>query len=684
MVYDDDREQTSLEMKKLFTPPHTCYIEQRAYTTKGWRWLSWSDTAVLDENNNVVSIIGVGHDIHEKKIAKDKAKSLSKIVEETHDEIYVFDLDSYNFIYLNHSAMNNLGYSAGEIAQMNPVDIKPEITPEEFQTLINPLLEGTESSIGFETVHKRKNGSLYPVEVHLQVIEYEGQKAFCAFIRDISKRKEASEQVVKTNLLLRTIIDNLPDAIYMKDTEARKVLANRADVENCGCESEEQLLGKNDFDLFPQELAQHFWDDDQKVLNDGISVINREEILTNRFGQTKILLSSKVPLKDSDGNIIGLIGIGKDVTREKEAESEMIKLARAVSQSPVSIVITTPDGRIEYVNPKFTQVSGYSFEEVLGKNPRILKSGQHDKEFYQEMWKKLKAGEDWQGELLNRKKNGELLWESAIISPIVDDNGNTSYFVGVKEDITEKKKMMKELIMAKDRAEESDQLKSSFLANMSHEIRTPLNSILGFSNFLASEENLTEEEKSNFSAIINKSADSLLQIINDIIDISSLETGQLQIFPVQLKISPILKSLHTVFSRKKLEMSKANIEIKVTDIPHILIYADENRLIQVFTNLLNNSLKFTKNGTIEFGIEKAGDEFVTMFVSDTGIGIKAEYHHSVFERFRQGETSKNREFGGNGLGLSIVKNLVELMGGKIWLESEVDKGSIFRFTLPVH
>jgi hypothetical protein len=501
-------------------------------------------------------------------------------------------------------------------------------------------------------------------------------------IFDITQRKEAADQIIQSKLLLRTIIDNLPDAIYMKDAEGKKLIANKADVENCGVDSEEELLGKDDFELFPPEMAQHFWEDDLTVLKKGIPVINREERLTNRSGQTKMLLSSKVPLKDADGNIIGLVGVGRDITREKEAEAESVKLAKAVSQSPVSILITDPKGNIEYVNPKFSEVTGYSFENVIGKNPRILKSGHHDKLFYREMWKKLEAGKDWSGEILNRKKNGELFWESTTISPILDDKGKTLYYVGIKEDITEKKKMMEELVRAKEHAEESDQLKSSFLANMSHEIRTPLNSILGFSNFLVSEESLSEDEKSQYSGIINKSADSLLQIINDIIDISRLETGQLQLFPGIYELSPVIKSLHTVFLRKKLEMGKGNIEIEVETKPGVKVYADENRLIQIFTNLLNNSLKFTEKGSINFGIEDFDDKFVTMFVADTGIGIKKEHQQAVFERFRQGENNKARAKGGNGLGLSIVKNLVELMGGKIWLESEEGKGSVFRFTLP--
>ncbi|HPR33966.1 MAG TPA: PAS domain S-box protein, partial [Prolixibacteraceae bacterium] len=497
-------------------------------------------------------------------------------------------------------------------------------------------------------------------------------------IHALESLKVSEEELQKTNKLLRIIIDDLPDAIYMKDEYAKKVIANKADCENCGCETEDELIGKDDFDLFPKDIAERFWADDQRVLKEGVPVINRIERLVNNNGKVKWLQSSKVPFRDASGKIIGLVGVGRDITREKEAETESLKLSKAISQSPVSIVVTDTKGIIEYVNPKFSEVTGYSFDEVKGENPRILKSGQQGKEFYQYMWQDLLAGKDWKGEFLNRKKNGELYWENAIISPILNDEGGISHFVAVKEDITEKKKILEELVRAKEKAEESDLLKSSFLANMSHEIRTPLNSILGFSNILTMDDDLSPHEKSEYSEIINKSADSLLQIINDIIDISSLETGQLQIYTVRMNLSSILKSLYTVFTRKKLEMGKNHIELKIIDEPGIQIVADENRLIQIFTNLLNNALKFTDAGEIVFGVEGVGDTHVTLYVSDTGIGIPKEMHQSVFERFRQGERSKTRAYGGNGLGLSIVKNLVELMGGAIWLESEPTRGSVFR------
>jgi PAS domain S-box-containing protein len=379
-------------------------------------------------------------------------------------------------------------------------------------------------------------------------------------IADITEIMTSTETIQRANTLLRTIIDNIPDAIYMKDIDGKKIIANKADILNCGANSEEELIGKTDFDFFTEDIASKLWEDDLQVLKSGIPVIQREDKLSTLKGDEKWVSTSKIPFKDKRKKIIGLVGIGHD--------------------------------------------------------------------------------------------------------------------------ITERKQILCELIEAKEKAEESDKLKSAFLANMSHEIRTPLNSILGFSNFLTSDYELSLDEKTEYSDIINKSADSLLQIINDIIDISSLETGQLKTFIKPISANQVLRSLHLVFSRKLVEINKSHIILELLVDEEITILADENRFIQILTNLANNAMKFTSKGTISFGIESHDVSMVVFVVSDTGIGISPEMHDSIFERFRQVENDKSRTFGGNGLGLAIVKNLVELMGGCISIESEVGKGSTFRFTLP--
>ena len=238
--------------------------------------------------------------------------------------------------------------------------------------------------------------------------------------------------------------------------------------------------------------------------------------------------------------------------------------------------------------------------------------------------------------------------------------------------------------MSKEKAEESDRLKSAFLANMSHEIRTPLNSILGFSDMLTEDSELSQEAKEEYSSIINRNADNLLQIIDDILDISKLDTGQVKITKKPIDLLQTLNELYTQFQRKISETGKENIvlKLKIPDFP-VSINTDRVRFNQIVSNLLSNSGKFTHSGEIEFGVMEITGQQITFFVSDTGIGIEKAVQSAIFERFRQASDSTTKLYGGTGLGLAIVKNLVELMGGEIYLESEIGKGTTFKFWLPI-
>jgi signal transduction histidine kinase len=248
-------------------------------------------------------------------------------------------------------------------------------------------------------------------------------------------------------------------------------------------------------------------------------------------------------------------------------------------------------------------------------------------------------------------------------------------------DITVMKKTEEELIKAKERAEESDRLKSAFLANMSHEIRTPLNGILGFTELLKTSE-LTDKEQDDYLEIIRKGGDRLLKIINDIIDISKIESGQML---VSISKTNISEQLQTVYSFFKPEAdSKRIMLINTNESPaeDTIIDTDAQKIYAIHTNLIKNAIKFTQSGFVEFGFEKR-NAHLEFFVKDTGIGISSEQKEFIFERFRQGNDTLTRNFEGTGLGLSISKAYVEMLGGKIWVESEYGKGSVFHFTIPV-
>jgi signal transduction histidine kinase len=259
-------------------------------------------------------------------------------------------------------------------------------------------------------------------------------------------------------------------------------------------------------------------------------------------------------------------------------------------------------------------------------------------------------------------------------------NGKSVGRVWSFRDITERRKAEKDLIAAKEKAEESDRLKTAFLHNVSHEIRTPMNAIIGFSTLL-NEPDLTEEDRHQYVDIIFQSGSQLLSIINDIVDIANVETGQAKINMRKVNLNAIMKSLNDQFI---INVKQNNISISLKsslsdDDSNVL--TDSTKLVQILTNLINNAVKFTKNGKIDFGYTLK-DKFIEFFVKDTGIGISPEFHSRIFERFYQVDNAVSRQYSGTGLGLSICKGYVELLGGTIRVESEFGKGTMFVFTIP--
>jgi len=397
-------------------------------------------------------------------------------------------------------------------------------------------------------------------------------------------------------------------------------------------------------------------------------------------GEIYFEAASISPIIDEKGSITHFLALKEDITERKLSERKIKTLRLAIEQSPSSIIITNAEGKIEFVNTKFTKQMQYTLDEVAGKNPRIFNPGHQTNEVHEFMWRNLHNGNSWQGEFLNRKKDGTLFWENVIIAPLLEESGRLSNYILVSEDITEKKKMVNDLMLAKEKAEESDRLKTAFLHNISHEIRTPMNAIVGFSEFL-NDPGLLPEKRKFFTSIIIQSSEQLLSIITDIINIATIEAGQEIIHEKEINLNSLCELIYeqyiTVSKNQGIELSYT---YTLTGNDAIVI-SDETKLKQVLGNLVSNALKFTTKGHVRFGYT-VKNNFLEFYTEDTGIGVSPELHEEIFKRFRQAEYSAARHFGGSGLGLSISKAYVELLGGKIWLTSETGKGSIFYFTIP--
>ena len=392
-----------------------------------------------------------------------------------------------------------------------------------------------------------------------------------------------------------------------------------------------------------------------------------------------------------------IFGIWLDITEHKRVEEEFHKLSRAVEQSPSIVVITDVTGDIEYVNPKFTAITGYRAEEVLGKNPRLLKSGKQHPEFYQKLWKTITSGAEWQSEFCNKKKNGELYWEFASISAIRDPDKKITHWVKVAEDITEYREAQAALQQAKESADAANKAKSEFLAHMSHELRTPLNGILGYIQILKRDQHLRETQKHAIDTI-HRSGEHLLRLINDILDLSKIEAGKIELEPTEFLLSASLKMVVEMATIRAEQKNLTFIYNESPELP-LLVYGDENRLRQVLLNLLGNAIKYTKTGSVTFQVSKCkistrqpaiqgnSQEFnshpttrIRFQVEDTGVGIPHEKIDKIFHPFQQVGTQRFATEG-SGLGLAISYQIVGKMGSRIHVESTEGAGSIFWFDL---
>jgi two-component system, sensor histidine kinase and response regulator len=377
--------------------------------------------------------------------------------------------------------------------------------------------------------------------------------------------------------------------------------------------------------------------------------------------------------------------VQKTAAQEKLQHSlrELEDLKFALDQHAI-VARTDARGFITFVNDKFCTVSKYSREELLGQDHRIINSKYHPKEFFTDLWTTIKSGRVWKGEIKNRAKDGSFYWVDTTIVPFRDHFGKPTQFIVIRMDITGLKKIETELRASTDAAEAANRAKSEFLANMSHEIRTPMNGIIGMTE-LALDTKLTTEQR-EYLGMVKTSAASLLVLINDILDFSKIEAGKLDLdvgdFPLRQSVGETLKTLGFRAHEKGLELAW-RVEPDVPD----YLSGDISRMRQILVNLVGNAVKFTERGEVVVEIERdpGSTPEVTIIhfrVRDTGIGIAKEKQAMVFGAFTQADSSTTRRYGGTGLGLAITTRLVELMGGKLWLESELGIGSTFHFTIP--
>ncbi len=752
----------------------------------------FNSNATIDTIKGLTALEKVEADLFESE------KLYKNLVERLPDGVYK-STNRGKFIEVNRAMVEMLGYNSKE--ELLAIDITKELyfQPEDRESTV---LQEKHEEMGTFRLRKKDGTEIWVEDHKWYTLDENGEILFReGVIRDVTQRRKSEKAIADERILLKTLIDNLPDAVYVKDILGRKLISNKADLEILGSTGESNVYGKTDMESsYPGDALQTF-KDDMTVIQSAKPILNKLEFFIDHQGAERYFLTNKIPLSNDNGEIIGLVGFGHEVTKEKQTEQKIIQFSKGIEQSPASIIITDISGNIEYVNSKFIETTGFSLDDVKGQSPRILQSGHTPGKEYERLWETVSSGNEYHGEIQNRKKNGELFWESVQISPIRNESNNIISYMAIKEDITsrkksdleilklsvaieqnpacvvitdtfgvieyvnkkfvaisgyskqtligttirilkpghtskhiyadiwnkllagnewkgehqnrtkskeiywesvqissirnpegkitnfivlsenisERKKMEKELIAAKEKAEESDRLKSAFLANMSHEIRTPLNSILGFSDLLTAP-NLDTESRKEYASIICSSGNNLLSIINDIMDISKIEAGQITLIKHEFSANKLISKIQKEYTIKARSKGIEIILKPQTTAQELIIKSDEFRIKQVLINFIGNAIKFTDSGYIEIGVDLVKTS-ILFHVKDTGIGIPKEFHDKIFDRFRQVEAAHTRKYGGNGLGLAITKNLAELLDGRIWLESEPNVGSTFYFAL---
>ncbi len=627
----------------------------------------------------------------EQRLAAVIGQSLAGVAE--------IDLDR-RLVYVNNRLCEILGYSRDELLGRRLEEFVPpedaSITRAQFEVFLN--CNAIPAAI--ERCLRRSDGMPVWTRVSGAAIHDSAGNpvSVLCILLDITERKLAEEALREERQRLASIIrasnvgtwewDLRTGGVAFNDRWSEIAGYSLAELAPVSMETWRQLAHPDDYQASQNLLEKH--------LRNESAYFAAESRMRHRDGSWLWVLDrGQVTSWTSDGRPLLMRGIRQEITRLKQMTDRLRTFSKAIESSPWMVMIADPEGRIEYVNPAWEQVTGFRLDEVVGQNPRFLQSGVHSREFYAQLWGEITTGRVWRGELRNRKKKGECYWESAAIAPLLDDTGRISHFVAVKADISERHAMEDKIRqwnaeLERKVAERTAELtaanasKDEFLATMSHEIRTPMNGVIGMTGLLL--DTALDDDQRHYAEAIRSSGESLLALVNDVLDFSKLEAGKLGLELLDFNLRDLLESFAAplaVRARcKGIEFDCAaepNVPVKVTGAP--------GRLRQILTNLAGNAVKFTEHGQVTVRVslvaETETDVLIRFAVRDTGIGIPPELQQKLFQKFTQADTSTTRRYGGTGLGLAISKQLAEMMGGEIGVNSQPGVGSEFWFTVPL-
>ncbi len=657
---------------------------------------------VLDDQGRTIQIAIFGTDITERQQAEQRLRESEEryrtIFNHTADAVLILDLTG-NLLAVNDQACRQYGYAREDFLKLHITDID---TPEDAVHAPERLaLLDQQGEAKFEAVHRDARGRVFPVEARSTKILLDGRPSLLNVFHDTTERKRAEKLLFEAKERLALALAAADQGIYDLNVQTGEVIVSSEYA---------TMLGHN-----PAHFTETIATWTARLHPDERDAITKicQDYLDGRLPEYRVefrqktasggwkWISSvgKIVERDADGKPLRMLGTHTDIDARKATEERLRTLSRVVEQSPESIVITNLAAEIQYVNEAFTRATGYTREEMLGQNPRILQSGKTPASTYAAMWDALHQGQVWEGEFHNRRKDGREYVEWAIIIPVRQLDGRITHYAAIRNDITERKRLgaeldrhryhLAELVAertaqlneARARAEAASQTKATFLANMSHEIRTPMNAIIGMTH-LALKTEPTPRQR-DYLLKIQRSSDHLLGIINDILDFSKIEAGKLGIEQTNFTLEHVLDHITSLMTAK---IADKGLQLNITvapDVPNRLV-GDPLRLGQILINYANNAVKFTDRGEIAITVQVATmlvkEVSLRFSVRDTGIGIQADQLPLLFQSFQQADVSTTRQYGGTGLGLAISKRLAELMGGEVGVESTPGQGSTFWFT----
>lgn len=640
------------------------------------RWLETNSVPLCDEAGHIIGNLGINRDITERKLAEEELHKVSTAIDQTADWVVITDRDGI-IQYTNPAFTKISGYSREEAIGKTPRILKSGLHPPPlkfYETLWETIIGGEIFSATF--TNKNKDGKLiFQEETITPIKDKEGNIThFVSTGKEITERILANKALKESEERMHVALKNSPIVVYNQDMELRYTWIYNPNP----AFTVEQILGKTDFEILTPEDAAKVTVIKQQVLETGVST--RQEIqFTIEGGEFYFDLSIE-PLHDDNGKIIGITCAAIEINEHKLAEQEIIsqknRFAQLFENSPIAIALLDTQDKIISINESFSALFGFYVEEIRGKFINDLIVSLEFKEEAETYSEETRGGGQISKESYRKKKDGTIVYVQIVGIPVTV-NDKTVGIYGMYVDLTHRKDAEEKMKMAKELAEQSDRLKSEFLAQMSHEVRTPLNAVLNYSSLIKSEfeDKLTEEYLEVFDGLEHEGK-RITRTIDSILNLSQLHTGTFvhQIASVNLGsdfLPTLIKVYSLVAKAKNLDLRFRNLSEDST------IFADQYCVEQIFSNLVDNAIKFTDKGFVEIRVLKDASN-VIVEVEDSGIGISNDFIPQLFEPFRQEEHGYSRKYEGNGLGLTLTKRFCELNNASIEVESKKNNGSIFR------